>query len=95
MRGYQDHLNVYGDVVTDEMQQAHSKVVGLALNRARGDLSSVGHVNGNRRQISLGNTQAGIDFRRTVPFPKVLRRMGCVRPQSLAATVFGGDYECF
>jgi len=26
-------LNVYGDVVTDEMQQAGSKVAGLALNR--------------------------------------------------------------
>jgi len=26
-------MNVYGDVVTDEMAQAHSKVVGLALNR--------------------------------------------------------------
>ncbi len=24
-------LNIYGDVVTDEMAQAHSKVVGLAL----------------------------------------------------------------
>ncbi len=27
-------LNVYGDVVTDEMQQATSKVAGLALSRA-------------------------------------------------------------
>jgi len=26
-------MNVYGDVVTDEMAHAHSKVVGLALNR--------------------------------------------------------------
>ncbi len=26
-------LNIYGDVVTDEMAQAHSKVVGLALHR--------------------------------------------------------------
>lgn len=26
-------MNVYGDVVTDEMGQAHSKVVGLALSR--------------------------------------------------------------
>ena len=25
-------MNFYGDVVTDEMQRAHSKVVGLALN---------------------------------------------------------------
>ena len=25
-------LNIYGDVVTDEMEQAHRKVVGLALN---------------------------------------------------------------
>jgi integrase len=25
-------LNIYGDVVTDEMEQAHHKVVGLALN---------------------------------------------------------------
>ena len=32
-------MNVYGDVVTDEMQQAHSKVVCLALNRAQGQLS--------------------------------------------------------
>jgi integrase len=24
-------LNIYGDVVTDEMAQAHSKAVGLAL----------------------------------------------------------------
>jgi len=24
-------MNLYGDVVTDEMAQAHSKVVGLAL----------------------------------------------------------------
>ncbi len=30
-------LNVYRDVVTDEIRQAHSKVVGLALDRARGD----------------------------------------------------------
>jgi integrase len=28
-------MNVYGDVVTDEMQQAHSKVVSLALNGAQ------------------------------------------------------------
>ena len=27
-------MNVYGDVVTDEMSQAHSKVVNLALSRA-------------------------------------------------------------
>jgi integrase len=27
-------LNVYGDVITDEMAQAHTKVVGLALNSA-------------------------------------------------------------
>lgn len=27
-------LNIYGDVVTDEMSEAHSKVVGLALNGA-------------------------------------------------------------
>jgi integrase len=27
-------MNIYGDVVTDEMDQAHSKVVGLALNRS-------------------------------------------------------------
>ena len=27
-------MNVYGDVVTDEMQQAHAKVVGLALGKA-------------------------------------------------------------
>jgi hypothetical protein len=26
-------LVIYGDVVTDEMAQAHSKVVGLALTR--------------------------------------------------------------
>jgi len=28
-------MNVYGDVVTDEMQRAHSKVVDLALNGAQ------------------------------------------------------------
>ena len=28
-------MNVYGDVVTTEMAQAHSKVVGLALNGAQ------------------------------------------------------------
>ena len=27
-------FNIYGDVVTNEMEQAHSKVVGLALSRA-------------------------------------------------------------
>ena len=27
-------MNVYGDVVTDEMQQAHAKVVGMALGKA-------------------------------------------------------------
>ena len=26
-------MNIYGDVVTDEMERAHSKVVALALNR--------------------------------------------------------------
>ena len=26
-------LNIYGDVVTDEMSQAHSKVVQLALSK--------------------------------------------------------------
>jgi hypothetical protein len=26
-------LNIYGDVVTDEMAVAHSKVVGMALRR--------------------------------------------------------------
>ncbi len=25
-------MNIYGDVVTDEMQQAHSKVLSLAIN---------------------------------------------------------------
>jgi hypothetical protein len=30
-------MNVYGDVVTDEMSEAHSKVVGLVLNGARAD----------------------------------------------------------
>jgi integrase len=25
-------MNVYGDVVTDEMEQAHKKIVGLAMN---------------------------------------------------------------
>jgi len=29
-------MNVYGDVVTDEMAQAHRKVAGLALNRLNG-----------------------------------------------------------
>jgi integrase len=28
-------MNIYGDVVTDEMVQAHSKVVGLAFNGAQ------------------------------------------------------------
>lgn len=28
-------MNVYGDAATDEMTEAHSKVVGLALNGAR------------------------------------------------------------
>jgi hypothetical protein len=28
-------MNVYGDVVTNEMADAHSKVVGLALSRAQ------------------------------------------------------------
>ena len=28
-------MNVYGDVVTDEMSEAHSKVVSLALNGAQ------------------------------------------------------------
>jgi integrase len=30
-------MNVYRDVVTDEMEQAHSKVVGLALNGAQAE----------------------------------------------------------
>jgi hypothetical protein len=30
-------MNVDGDVVTNEMQQAHSKVVGLALNGAQAE----------------------------------------------------------
>jgi integrase len=30
-------MNTYGDVVTDEMAQAHSKVVGLALNGLQAD----------------------------------------------------------
>jgi integrase len=29
-------MNTYGDVVTDEMSEAHSKVVGLALSRTNG-----------------------------------------------------------
>jgi len=28
-------MNVYGDAVVDEMSEAHSKVVGLALNGAQ------------------------------------------------------------
>ena len=28
-------LNVYGDVITDEMAQGHTKVMGLALNGAQ------------------------------------------------------------
>jgi len=27
-------MNTYGDVVTDEMEQGHAKVIGLALGRA-------------------------------------------------------------
>jgi integrase len=27
-------MNIYGDVVTDEMGQAHSKVGGLAMSRS-------------------------------------------------------------
>ena len=34
-------LKVHGDDVTDEIQQAHSKVVGLALNSAGGDLRAL------------------------------------------------------
>jgi len=30
-------LNIYGDVVTDEMQQAQSKIVRLALNGLQTD----------------------------------------------------------
>lgn len=30
-------MNIYGDVVTDEMAQAHSKIVGLALNGSHTD----------------------------------------------------------
>jgi integrase len=30
-------INVYGDVVTDELSKAHSKVVSLALNRAQAE----------------------------------------------------------
>ena len=33
-------LNIYGDVVTDEMLEAHSKVVGLALNGAQTERNS-------------------------------------------------------
>jgi integrase len=32
--GIRTTLNIYGDVVTDEMAQAHSKVVHLAIPRA-------------------------------------------------------------
>ena len=28
-------MNVYGDIVTDEMSRAHKKVAGLALNGAQ------------------------------------------------------------
>jgi len=31
-------MNIYGDVVTDEMEQAHKKVVGLALNGSQSGL---------------------------------------------------------
>jgi hypothetical protein len=31
-------MNVYGDVVTDEMEQAHQKVVNLALNGSQSGL---------------------------------------------------------
>ena len=27
-------MNTYGDVVTDEMEQGHAKVIGLALGKA-------------------------------------------------------------
>jgi len=27
-------MNIYGDVVTDEMERAHLKIVALALNRS-------------------------------------------------------------
>jgi integrase len=30
-------MNIYGDIVTDEMAQAHSKVVGLALSSRKPD----------------------------------------------------------
>jgi hypothetical protein len=32
-------VNVCGDAATDEMTEAHSKVVGLALNGAQGELT--------------------------------------------------------
>ena len=31
-------MNVYGDVVTDEMEQAHKKIVGLAMNGSQDGL---------------------------------------------------------
>ena len=34
-------MNVYGDVVTDEMSRAHSRVVGLALNGLQTDCKPV------------------------------------------------------
>jgi len=34
-------MNVYGDVVTDEMSKAHSKVVALALNGAQAERKPV------------------------------------------------------
>jgi len=34
-------MSVYGDIVTDEMSRAHSKVVSLALNGTEAELSSL------------------------------------------------------
>jgi integrase len=31
-------MNVYGDIVTDDMEQAHKKVVNLALNELQSGL---------------------------------------------------------
>lgn len=43
-------MNIYGDCVTDEMSEAHSKVVGLALNGAQAERNQVKRLKSWRRE---------------------------------------------
>jgi hypothetical protein len=61
-------MNIYGDVVTDEMAQAHSKVVGLALTR-----KVIGKLIAGLAKSFKNGGESGIRIHQKTEFQRVVR----------------------